>query len=57
MATLQGAISERFLERLSDAKEFDADKVNQLRALLSKGIKPKPEDLVGVFSLPPGDIK
>jgi hypothetical protein len=56
MATLQQTISEKFLEKLSGLKEFDAEKIDQLRTLLAASKKPKPEDLIKIFSLPLGDL-
>jgi hypothetical protein len=46
MATLQQQIAEQFLARIEVSKEFDSDKVAQLRALLAQGKKAKPEDFV-----------
>lgn len=58
MVTLQQQIAERFLARIEGAKNADAEKINQLRALLSSGKKPKAEDFIKIFSLPDGgDLK
>ena len=58
MPTLQQKIAETFLEKLGDAKEIDAAKLTQIKALLSSEKKPKAEDFVKVFSLPAsGDVK
>jgi hypothetical protein len=54
MATIQQTISEKFLQRLVGSKDIDPGQIEQLRALLSEGKKPKPEDFVRVFSAPPG---
>jgi predicted transcriptional regulator len=37
MATLQQQIAEKFLAKLAEAKEVDAAKIEQLRALLAEG--------------------
>jgi predicted transcriptional regulator len=54
MATLQQQIAEKFLAKLAEAKEVDAAKIEQLRALLAEGKKPKADDFVRIFSLPAG---
>jgi len=58
MATLQQQIAEKFLVKLADSKDLDADKIDQLRTLLASGKKPKADDFVKIFSLPAGgDLK
>jgi hypothetical protein len=58
MATLQQQIAEKFLAKLAESKDVDAEKIGQLRTLLAGGKKPKTEDLVKIFSLPAGgDLK
>ena len=58
MATLQQKIAETFLAKLASAKEIDADKLANIRALLSAEKKPKVDDFVKVFSMPAGgDVK
>ena len=58
MPTLQQQIVEKFLARLAETKDVDAEKVDRLRALLADGKKVKAEDFVKVFSLPAGgDLK
>ena len=58
MATLQQQIVEKFLAKLADSKDIDADKIAQLTKLLSDSKKPKADDFVKVFSLPAGgDVK
>jgi hypothetical protein len=58
MATLQQKIAEKFLAKLAAAKNVDADKIDQLRALLASGKRPKAEDFVKIFALPAGgDVK
>ena len=57
MATLQQTISEKFLEKLSGSEEVDAEKIDQLRTLFADNKKPKPEDIIKIFSLPSGDLK
>jgi hypothetical protein len=58
MPTLQQQIVEKFLVRLAETKDVDAEKIARLRALLADGKKVKAEDFVKVFSLPAGgDLK
>jgi hypothetical protein len=54
MATLQRLIAEKFLAKLAENKDVDADKVERLRDLLADGKKLKADDLVSAFSLPGG---
>jgi hypothetical protein len=53
--TLQQQIADKFLGRLSTSGTLDAEKIEQLRMLLSGGKKVKPEELVKLFSQPAGD--
>jgi hypothetical protein len=59
MATLYQKIAERFLAKLGESKDFDGEKVDQLRKLLgAEDKKIKSEDFVKVFAAPAGgDIK
>lgn len=58
MATLQQQIAEKFLVKLAEPKGLEAEKIEQLRALLSDNKKLKADDLVKVFAQPAGgDIK
>ena len=58
MTTLQQQIAEKFLAKLAGSKDVDADKVDQLRAVLAGNRKVKAEDFVKIFSLPAGgDLK
>jgi hypothetical protein len=58
MVTLQQQIAEKFLTKLSESKDLDKEKIDQLRILLAEGKKVKAEDLVKIFSLPAGgDLK
>ena len=50
MPTLYQQISEKFLAKLAERKEFDDKKIDQLRALLTDSKKLKADDLVKVFS-------
>jgi hypothetical protein len=52
--TLQAIIAEQFFAKLSEADSVDESKVEQLRVLFSAGKKIKVDDLVKIFSLPPG---
>jgi hypothetical protein len=58
MPTLQEQIAEKFLAKLADSKDVDAEKIDQLRILLAKSKKPKADDFVKIFTLPAGgDLK
>jgi hypothetical protein len=58
MATLQQQIAEKFLAKLAESKDVDAEKIDQLRTLFANSRKPKADDLVKIFSLPAGgDLK
>jgi hypothetical protein len=59
MATLQQQIAEKFLAKLAHAKAVDAEKLDQLRTLLTdSGKKLKADDFVKIFSAPAGgDVK
>src|SRR5437870_280778 len=41
MATLQQQIADKFLAKLADSKDVDAEKLAQLRALFAGGKKPR----------------
>lgn len=58
MATLQQQIAEKFLAKLTESKKVDAEKIEQLRKLITENKKVKATDLVKIFSLPAGsDLK
>jgi len=59
MATLQQQIAEKFLAKLAESKDMDAEKIDQLRSLLADSKKIKAEEFAKVFSLPAGggDLK
>jgi hypothetical protein len=58
MATLQQNVAEKFLVKLKDGKSLDAEKVEQLRKLLTDSKKPKAEDFIKIFTAPAGgDVK
>ncbi len=58
MATLQQQIAKKFLTKLAESKQVDADKIEQLRQLLADGKKVKTDDFVKIFTLPAGgDVK
>jgi hypothetical protein len=58
MATLQQNVAEKFLAKLKDGKSLDAEKVEQLRKLLTDSKKPKAEDFIKIFTAPAGgDVK
>ena len=58
MATLQQQIAEKFLAKLGESKDVEAERIDQLRILLADSRKLKADDLVKVFSQPAGgDLK
>jgi hypothetical protein len=59
MATLQQQIAEKFLAKLAESKDVNAEKIDQLRSLLTDGKKLKADDFVKIFSRPAGggDLK
>jgi hypothetical protein len=58
MATLQQQIVDKFLAKLADSKNVEAERIDQLRILLADSRKLKADDFVKVFSQPAGgDIK
>jgi len=58
MPTLQQQIAEKFLARLAESKDVDAEKIDQLRTILTNNTRPKADDFVKIFSLPTGgDLK
>jgi len=59
MATLHQKTAEKFLAKLTESTNFDAEKIERLRILLvANDKKLKSEDFVKVFSAPAGgDIK
>jgi hypothetical protein len=54
MATLQKQIADKFLARLAESKDVDAEKIGQLRTLFADTRKLKADDLVKIFSQPAG---
>jgi hypothetical protein len=58
MATLQQQITEKFLIKLAESKKLDAERIEQLRTLITENKKVKANDFVKIFSLPAGgDLK
>ena len=56
--TLQQQLADKFLTKLAESKDVDAERIDQLRSLLADSKKLKADDLVKVFSLPAGgDVK
>ena len=53
MATLPQQIAEKFLAKLSESADVDAEMIEKLRSLLGAKGKLKADDLVKVFSPPP----
>ena len=57
MPTLQQTIAAKFLAKLAEADDVDAEKIEQLRNLLGND-KTKAEDFVKIFATPAGgDVK
>ncbi len=54
MASLQQAVSNKFLTTLADDETFDQAKIDRIEALINEGKKIKPEDLAAIFNLPEG---
>lgn len=54
MASLQKAVSDKFLTSLKDEKVLDSTKIEKLDALINEGKKIKPDDLITIFKLPEG---
>jgi hypothetical protein len=58
MPTLQQQIAAKFLAKLGESKDVDAEKIEQLRTLLASSKKPKADDFVKIFLFPAGgDLK
>jgi hypothetical protein len=58
MATLQRQIAEKFLAKLMESGDVDADKIEQLRSLLADSKRLKADEFVNIFSRPAGgDLK
>ena len=57
MMTLQQQIAAKFFSKLSESKDLDKEKINQLKKLLAGGKKVNAEDLVKIFALPAGGEK
>ncbi len=55
MATIQQNIREAFFAHLTESDSVDAQKIEQLRALMDNGKKLKLDDVVKLFSSPAGD--
>ena len=54
MAKIQKEIADAFLKGLEGSTHVTAEMTQQLRALLAGGKKVKADDLVEIFSPPPG---
>ena len=58
MPTLQQQVADKFLARLAESGALDAERIEQLRTLLTGPKKVKADDLVKLFSQPAGnDVK
>jgi hypothetical protein len=56
MATLPQQIVEKFLLKLTESKDVDTERIEQLRGLLADGKKLKADDVVKIFSPSGGDL-
>lgn len=54
MASLQEAVTNKFLELLREDETFDQSKTAKLEALLKADGKIKADDLTAIFALPEG---
>ena len=54
MASLQEAVTKKFLETLAQDETFDQTKTAKFEALLKAGGKIKADDLTAIFNLPEG---
>lgn len=54
MPTVYQTIVDEFLAELAKAPEFDERKIDQLKQIIAAKKKPKPEELVALFSQPAG---
>lgn len=52
MASLQQQIADKFLAALAQRNEVDADKIVELRQLLSRGKRPKADEFIRGFHRP-----
>ncbi|GLS22052.1 hypothetical protein GCM10007874_50690 [Labrys miyagiensis] len=58
MATLQQKVAEKFLAKLKEGKDLDAEKIEQLRKLLADSRQAKADDFIKIFTAPAGgDVK
>ena len=58
MPTLQKQITEKFLSKLAESQDVDAEKIDRLRSLLASSKKLKADDFVKIFSVSAGgDLK
>jgi hypothetical protein len=58
MPTLQQQVADKFFARLAESGVLDAERIDQLRTLLTGPKKVKADDLVKLFSQPAGnDVK
>jgi hypothetical protein len=56
--TLQQVIAEKFLAKISESRNLDAEKIEKLRSLLADRKRLKAEEFIRIFSLPAGgDLK
>jgi hypothetical protein len=55
LPSLQEKIAAKFLENLSQLEGFDQGMRTALEAQLAKHKRPKPEEFVAIWSMPPGE--
>jgi hypothetical protein len=54
VATLQQTIAEKFLAKLAEGEDVDAEKIAELQKLLASGKRPKADEFVKIFTAPAG---
>ena len=58
MPTLQQQITNKFLAKLAESQDVDAEIIDRLRSLLARSKKLKADDFVKIFSISAGgDLK
>ncbi len=55
MSTIQQDILSEFFEKLSESEEFDLDRLERLRRMLTAQRRPKPATLVEILSVDSND--
>lgn len=55
MSTIQQQIAGKFVSKLAESDDIDVTTIEKLRILFSGNKRIKPEDLIKIFTLPPGE--